>query len=240
MRLGTNALRAALVATALLGAAACGSGDGDDGGDDFADQSAADIKDAAIEDMKSVTSLKMDGTISESGEEVTLKLSSDTDGQCAGEISQSGGTAQFIGGDETFLKGDEAFWTNTTGGAQQAQQILALVGDKWAKVPAEAGSSFESFCDLDNLLEDFTKEDDSEVKKGDTDEVDGEDAIILEGTSDSGNPTKAWIAVDGKHHILKLQGEGDTSGSFTFSDYDEPVDAEAPPADEVVDLSQQG
>ncbi|RYP88605.1 hypothetical protein EKO23_01570 [Nocardioides guangzhouensis] len=238
MRLGTNALRAALVATGLLGAAACGSGDG--GGDDFADRSASDIKDAAIKDMKTVTSLTMDGTIKENGQELSLTLSSDTDGKCAGEISQGGGTARFIGGEETYLKGDEAFWTNSVGGAQQAQQILALVGDKWAKVPASAGASFESFCDLDNLLDDFTKEDDSTVKKGDTGAVDGEDAVVIEGTSDSGDPTKAWIAVDGKHHILKLQGEGDTSGSFTFSDYDEPVEADAPPSDEVVDLSQQG
>lgn len=240
MRLGTNALRAALVATALLGAAACGSSNADGGDSDFADQSASDIKDAAIKDMKTVTSLTMDGTIKEKGQELSLTLSSDTDGTCAGEITQGGGTAQFIGGDGTFLKGDEAFWTNTVGGAQQAQQILALVGDKWAKVPAEAGASFESFCDLDNLLEDFTKEDDSKVQKGDTEEVDGQDAVIIEGKSDSGDPTKAWIAVDGKHHILKLQGEGDTSGSFTFSEYDEPVKADAPASNEVVDLSQQG
>lgn len=238
MRLGTNALRAALVATALVGVAACGSGDSD-GGDDFTDQSATEIKDATIKDMKAVKSLTMDGTVEQGGQEIKLNLSADTDGTCAGEISQQGWTAEFIGGDETFIKANEDFWRSNFGA--NADQILALVGDKWAKVPEEAAASFDSFCDLDSFISEFTKDDDdSDVKKGDTDEVDGEDAIIIEGTTDDGDPSKAWIAVDGKHRILKLEGEGDAKISFAFTDYDEPVDADAPPSDEVVDLSQQG
>jgi hypothetical protein len=64
--------------------------------------------------------------------------------------------------------------------------------------------------------------------------------VELTGTSDEGDITHAWVATEGKHHILKLEGEGDEPGSLTFSGFDEPVDADAPPADEVVDLSQQG
>ena len=239
MRLGKSTLAAALATTVVLGASACGSKD-DGGSDGFTDKSAEDIKNAAIDDMKDVTSLTMEGTITSDGKEQKLKLSSSTDGTCAGEITVSGGTAQFISGEESFLKGDDAFWNGVAGSPAAAQQILALVGDKWAKVPPGQGG-FDSFCDLDNMLEDFTKDDsDGDVKKGDTDDIDGKEAIELTGKTDDGDTSHAWVATEGDHFILKLEAEGSQPGSFTFTDYNEPVDADAPPSEQVVDLSQRG
>jgi len=239
MRLGKSTLAAVLATTVVLGASACGSTD-DGGSDGFADKSAKDIKNAAIDDMTDVKSLTMEGTITTDGKEQKLKLSSSTDGKCAGEITVNGGTAQFINGEESFLKGDDAFWAGVAGSPQQAQQILTLVGDKWAKVPAGEGG-FDSFCDLDSLLEDFRKDDDdNDVTKGDTDDIDGKEAVELTGKTDDGDTSHAWVATEGDHYILKLEAEGSQPGSFTFTDYNEPVDADSPPDDQVVDLSQQG
>ena len=55
-----------------------------------------------------------------------------------------------------------------------------------------------------------------------------------------GNPVTAWVRAEGKHYIVKLERTGDESGTVEFSDYDEPVETEAPAEDEVVDLSELG
>jgi hypothetical protein len=115
-----------------------------------------------------------------------------------------------------------------------------MVGDKWARLPADQGD-FTEFCDIDGLMESIEDEDDdtTDVEKDGTEEVDGTEALVLSGEEDGGT-TRMWIAAEGDHHILKVSSEGgDSPGEFEFSDFDEPVDAEAPPEDEVVDLSQQ-
>ena len=62
------------------------------------------------------------------------------------------------------------------------------------------------FCDLDELLDEIDDDEpDEDTKKGETEEVDGEAAIIIEGETDEGDTTKAWVAVEGKHYILKLE-----------------------------------
>jgi hypothetical protein len=231
-----STLKAVLVATALLAAGACGSGDG---GSDFADQSAKEIEKAATKDMEDVKSLRLAGTVTEGGEDITIDIAADTDGQCAGSVTVQGGTAEFIKGEQTFLKGDQTFWEAATGGPQQAQQVLNLVGDKWAQVPEEAAASFEEFCDLDNLLDNFTEGTGGDLKKDGTEDVDGEDAVVLSGENEDGDPVKAWIATEGKHYFLKVEGGGKSSGTATLSDFNEKVDAAAPADDEVVDLTQQ-
>lgn len=235
-----HTLSASLVAVAL-GATACGSGSDDDGADAFADQSAEQIREDTIADMKKLKSLRMDGQITTDGEEVGLDLAMDKDGNCAGSVEMTGATAEFISNAEaTFLKGDEAFWQETTGGGPQADAVMKLVGDKWAKLPPGQGS-FESFCDIDSFLEELEDEDDEtkDVEKAGEEEVDGTEAVVLSGKDEDDGTTKIWIASEGEHHILKMSNEGeDSPGEFTFSDFDEPVDADAPSADDVVDLAQ--
>ena len=46
------------------------------------------------------------------------------------------------------------------------------------------------------------------------------------------------VAVDGEHYILKLQVLEGEKGTNTFSEFDEELDLEAPPKDEVIDFSQ--
>ena len=117
--------------------------------------------------------------------------------------------------------------------------IMGVVGDKWVVMPAEE-SEVSEFCDLDSLLDEFAEEsdDDKDVSKGETEEVDGEETIIIDGESDEGDPMKAWIATEGKHYILKLEvTDGEEPGTITFSEFNEDVDVEAPAEDEVIDLT---
>ncbi|WP_154402910.1 hypothetical protein [Nocardioides speluncae] len=191
----------------------------------FADKSADEIKDATIEDMKDVSAFTMAGTIDQDGGESELKFSMDEDGDCVGTLKRSGGTADFIvvKGEKSFFKADEALLTST-GQTDPAQ--VALMADKWIEQPVE---QTDNFCNLDKFLEEFEDVDeDREVTKGDTTEVDGEDAIELI-SKDEKETTIVSIATDGDHHVLKMEGKGgDEPGSFTFTDYNENVEAEEP------------
>jgi hypothetical protein len=211
-----------------LALAACGSDSGGD--DDFADGSVDEIKKAAIADMKALESMTLDGSLTQDGEELELTLSMDTDGNCVGTMTQSGGTAEFIGADGGFfLKGDEAFWRANTDPAQ-AEATVALVGDKWANLGPDAGG-FSDLCDLDSMIDDLADEKDDEGKefsKGDETTVDGDGAVEII-TKDGEETNTALVATEGEHYILEVTNEGgDDPGSFTLGGFDEPVDAKAP------------
>ena len=208
-------------------------------GSDFAEESSTDIQKAATTDMKAVKSLHLAGDVTTQGEEISLDLTLTDEGNCEGEVGVQGGTAQIISLDgKSWFKADEAFWEASAGEA--AGQITAMVGDKWVVQPGEA--SFASFCDLDTLLEELGSNDDREVtKQEDTEEIDGQEAVVLDSETSDGDPLTAWVSVDDPHHILQMQvDEGDEPGKVTFSEFDEEVSIEAPAKEDTIDLSQLG
>ncbi|MFP5320520.1 MAG: hypothetical protein ACLGIC_01590 [Acidimicrobiia bacterium] len=225
-----------IIATAaLLGA--CG---GDDASG-FADQPAADIVAAAEADMRAVTSLRMTGDLVVDGEDLAIDLALDTEGDCQGTLTQGGATAEIssVGG-TSYLRPDAAFWETFAG--EGASAIVELVGDRWVVVPGDDGD-FSEFCDLDQLLEEIGSDDDAEeepVVEG-TEDVDGQEAVRISSTTDEGDPVTAWVATSEPHVILRIEvTEGDEPGTITFSEFDEELEIEAPPEDEVVDLAELG
>lgn len=230
--LHTTGARLGLAATGVLVLlAGCGSS--------FADESAADIEKASTTDMKELSSLHMQGEITNQEEEITLDLSLTDEGNCTGTVGVQGGTAEIISLDgESWFKADDAFWEASAGEA--APEIIEVVGDKWVVQP-EGSGSFDAFCDLDTLLEELgTDEDkaDSE-KQDDTEEIDGQEAVVLETETDEGDPLTVWVAVDEPHYILQLEvTEGDEPGTVNFSEFDEEVDVEAPAEEDTIDLSE--
>ncbi|MQW77100.1 hypothetical protein GHK92_14565 [Nocardioides sp. dk4132] len=211
----------------------------------FADKPMKEIQEAAIADMKALDSVRMAGTITSDGAEMSLDLRLTTSGDCAGSITSDGAEAEIIGlGQESYLKGSKEFWTQSAGpgGEKQAEALIGLIGDKWAKVP---GGDFTEICDLDDFLDNLdddesdSAEDQGEVV-GETD-LDGTPAIEIVSEED-GEETTVWVgSEEDKHYILKLEVVGgDEPGHFTFSEFNEPLDVQAPAKDEVVDLGAAG
>ncbi len=224
---------------AVAGVAAVATLAGCGGGNNFAEQPAADIQKAAVADMKALDSVTMEGKLTQGDTELGLELSLNTDGDCTGSLTQGDGTAQLVStGGKSYLKGDEAFWTGTAGGADQGKAILAVLGDKWALFPQSTGG-FAEICDLDQLLSSLG-DGKSKLTKGDVSDVDGEEVVAVTSKADDGD-TVAKVATGDKHYILEISKDGGTdSGSFSFSKFDEPVDVQAPAEDQVVDLTQAG
>lgn len=207
------------------------------GGSDFADGSAEDIVKSAKSDMGDLKAVKVAGSISSGGEQIDLELQTDSDGNCTGSIGLGGGSAEILGVDgETWMKPDEAFWSSFAG--DSADQVMAAVGDKWVAIPAES-ESFNQFCDLDTLLDQLLKDDNTEstYSKSGTDEVDGEDVVKVD-NEENGETSTGYVLVDDPHYLVKVEKtEGADQGSMTFSEFDEDFDVEAPSADEIADLS---
>lgn len=236
-------LATAAVATSV---SACGSAaksssnaSASDAGKAFAAQPVKQIIAQAKTDMKSLTSMTMDGSITQKAGKLSLKLSFDTNGNCTGTIGMNGGSADLISvAGAGYLRGDEKFWRNNAGSS--APQILAVLGTRWAKLPPGA-NDFSSFCDLNKLLAEFDKKSGHQSDtKGTVTSVSGQDAIEIISTDKDGI-THAWVATTGKHYILKLEHTtGTEPGTMSFNGFDQPVDAKAPAKDQYVDLAALG
>ena len=225
-------LQRSLAITLVVGLATltgCGGG--------FADESVGTIKKAAISDMKTLESVRLAGSIEQDGGELDLDVQLNKSGECTGTIGQDGGTAEFISVDgASYLKGDEKFWVTSTGSEESAQQVLDLLGDKWALVPSSEGG-FSEICDLDELLTELDEDKAKSEEKCEETDVDGEEAVEITSEDEDGGTTRAFVATDEPHYILKVETKGgDEPGSFTFSDFDEKLDLEAPAEEDVVDL----
>jgi len=212
---------------------ACGGGDSD-----FTDQSGKKIADASKSAMKGLDSVKVAGTIKTDGQEMTIDLQTNDKGDCTGSIGIGDGSAELLGvGGDVWFKPDEAFWRTSAG--DSADQILAVVGDKWVVVPS-SGDGFDQFCDIDELLDQMlSSEDDEDSKytKGKTVEVDGDDAIAVDNTSEDDGTSTGYVLVDAPHYLVKIdKTEGEDTGSVAFSEFDEKFDVEAPAEGDVIDL----
>ena len=230
------------LAVASIGMAAALTACGGGGDDDFTAQSGSKIADQSKKAMEELEAVKVDGTVKSNGQEVSINMQTNNDGDCSGEIEVGGGKAELVGVDgKVWFKPDAAFWKASAG--DSADQIVAIVGDKWVVVPSDGGG-FDEFCDIDDLLDELVSDDDdddSKYEKGKTDEVDGEDAIAVEHKDDEGTST-GYVRVDAPHYLVKIEKtKGDDTGSVTFSEFDEKFTAEAPADDDVIDLdSLQG
>lgn len=207
------------------------------GGNDFADGSADDIAKSAKSAMGDLTSVKVSGDITSGGDQINIDLQTDKDGNCTGSIGVGAGSAELLGVDgDVWMKPDEAFWNSFAGSS--AAQVISLVGDKWVVVPQDQ-DSLNQFCDIDSLLEQMLKDDDtSTYSKAGTGSVDGDDVVKIDNKDKDGSTSTGYVLVDDPHYLVKIEKtEGKDTGSVTFSDFDEKVDVEAPADSDVVDLN---
>lgn len=234
-RLFTAAVTGALVAASLSG---CGSDDKDE--KKMADLSVEDIEKESKEAMGELTSLTYTLRTGSGATESVTEVSAEIDGDCAGTVDAAGSTTEFIRlkDGSSFMKADAAVWQAQA--PDQADQIIAMLGDKYAKMPS-GQDPFGDPCDLEGLIESIIEddEDDEEAKitKGDVTDVDGVEALEL--TSVEGEETTTLWVSNEDAWILKAEQQGAEGLTMEFADFDDVPDVEQPSKDEYVDLGGQ-
>lgn len=238
MRSAGSRVRVPVVVVAALAAVLTGCGDGDDGGGDFAEQSAEKIAEAAKDAMGDLTGVTIDGTLSSSDQQIEIEMSIGEGGNCTGSFSTEGATAEILGVDDTtWFKPDEAFW-ELSAGPENAPQIIAAVGDKWVTLPDD-DTSFKPFCDLEEFLGQLIDDDEATYTKGDLKEIDGEETIEIISDRPEQGTSSGYVLVDGDHYLVSIvKDEGEDPGEVTFSGFDEQPDVEAPAEDEQISLEE--
>ncbi|MFH8974810.1 hypothetical protein [Streptomyces sp. NPDC017890] len=235
-----TAVATASVSVALL--AGCG---GDSGGESkpFDGQSADDIAAKAVEATRQAKSMHVKGDNRlEDGTTVTIDVSVDQEKNCQGTIGTGETEAEVRHTDATlYLRGDEQYWRSAL--KQQpdaAREMLPKLRGKWVKMPANDATT-TGVCDKQGFIAamDEDKSERQGMKRGDTTEVDGEEAIKLTKKGSAGETLALYVATEGEPYILKTTTEGGKNpGSVTFGDYNKPVSPEQPSADQTVDMKE--
>ena len=207
--------------TTVFVLSACGSGS-----DSYQDTSPGDIANDVADAMKDVSSLHLEGTLIQNGQNIDVDLAMAKSGNCEGKMSVEGqGSFQLIvtNGDGYF-KPDEQFWR--TQGGPKADAIIDIVGDTWVAVTSEM-SQATAACDWGKFTSAFNDPKDDEIKKvTGTGEVDGEDTVTVSFESDQGNAGVANVLSSDPHYVAKMDVEKE--GDLTFSNFDDPIEPEAP------------
>lgn len=228
------------LAVASVGMAAALTACGGGGGDDFTEQSGQKIADASKKAMSGLDAVKVSGAVKTDGQEVSIDVQTNDKGDCTGSIGVGGGKAELLGvGGDVWFRPDEAFWRASAG--DTADQILAVVGDKWVVVPSD-DDGFDQFCNIDDLLDELIESDNEDgdtYTKKDTTDVDGDEVVPVEHKTDDDGTSVGYVRVDEPHYLVKVEKtDGDDSGEVTFSEFDKKFEVTAPASDEVVDLDK--
>ena len=211
----------------------------------FADLSGQEIVDKAVKATTGATSLTVKGDVPDGKDTIKLDMALDRRGECAGSMSMNGqGTVDLVKtGRTVYMKYDEAFLRAQGKGepASETDAVVEMLADRWAKTSATSSDAKDlaSFCDLDSLLADF-KDVHSAARKGAETTVDGVPAFTLT-ENDGKDRYTIYVATQGKPYLLKIENtSAKTPEVIAFSDYDQPVPAQAPKDKDIVDLDKLG
>ncbi|GAA1904169.1 lipoprotein [Streptomyces sodiiphilus] len=225
-------LAAAVAGVLAITVAGCG-GSGSDGA--FEGMSAQEIAEQSIEAMQGLTSLTLHATNESEEGTLEMRLSMSRDGLCTGTMALGEGETELIAVDgESYMRANDAFWESQAG--EDEQDMAELVDGRWIRMPGGTGGFSES-CDLEALLAELDAESLGEgAERADGEPVNGTDTVAL--ISEEGEETRtAYVAATGEPYILRMVTEGGPdAGTATFSDFDEPVEAQAPDEEDVVDF----
>lgn len=209
------------------------------GCDDAEDRSGEAILRAALDDMGALRSVRIAASLDAgpAASDVSVDLSVTDGGRCAGTLTVGNESARLVGDDgDLYLAGAVPFWDGLLGDGS-GQLVEDHLQGRWAKLPA-ARAGLAEVCELDALLDVVRDEIGSAPAKGGSREVDGTRVLTL--TSADGD-SSVTISADEPHHLRELTSTADgSSRTWSFRDFDEPVDVVVPDPADVAALTELG
>jgi hypothetical protein len=191
------------------------------------DQILAKAKAAA----KAASSVHLKGTVATSDSGTAVDLRYNRDAGTVGTVTVNGQAIQLVYSQDLFFKASPDTWTELTGDSRAGE----LLGERWVKIPPQA-PGFESVTTLAtfNRFIDKALTPEGGLAKTQTKTVRGLNVV---GIVEKANNETLYVATEGQPY--PVQAQSDTGqGALDFLDWNQPVDVQAPPPDQVVDLSK--
>ncbi len=196
-----------------------------------------DVAAAVAAALKAATSVHVSGKITDSGDTVQLDVHYAASGG-SGYVVESGQRIDLIGtATELYFKAAPAFWQQQLGNDPNANAILALMANKWVKVPPTNSdyADVASLVDKDKFADELLGSPDGPLAKTDGKTIGGIETVGLKDTSEG---SVLYIAKSGPPLPIELVGSsGADGGDVTFTDYNQPFTVQAPPPAQVFDLA---
>ncbi|MEU3604489.1 hypothetical protein AB0E83_03310 [Streptomyces sp. NPDC035033] len=226
---------AALACAAVaLCATACDSSPGDRTGPGILGRAIS-----ATESAKSVT-VHTDGL--SLSVPVKGRVSLDDRGNCTATMTYgTAGTAELIriGGKDVYLRRDEKLLRvqERHRSPEDLEALLDALGGRWTKPPVDGPDAPDELrlCAGKGIPAGLENGWDDDSAEGEATTVGGRKALKLaKPVGGDGGTTTVYIAAEGPPYLLKIVATGgEEPGTTTFSHYGRPVEAKAPPAEDV-------
>ncbi|MFJ9639037.1 hypothetical protein [Streptomyces sp. NPDC101178] len=212
--------------------------------DDIASLSAEQIADRSRDALLRASSLHLSarGSLDGSGDRMSVDLTLDRAGNCAGgvDMGEDGSVEIVKRADDVWLKPDKAFWETHVpiGGAT----FDAILDGRYMKAKADDPRllTVTEVCDLDTFRELVTDNPDATERgtltKGRETEVNGTPVIPVTRTQGTERLT-VDVATEGEPYPVRITVRGAEEGTVNFSGFDRPVPAGTPAASETVDVT---
>jgi len=185
----------------------------------------------AIGAEQKVGSVRITGTIHQSGVLISLALHVNGDGEGGGTFVQSGARIQLSRvGPILYFNAPTKFWA-----AHATKQQTATYGGKWIEVSAldSRFESFDQFLDAADLVSAVFSGHTTPLQVSKPTKLNGRkvvivsDTVVVKGKRTTG---RMYIASTGKPVVYKIVDQGPAeNGVINFSDYGKPVSISTPP-----------
>jgi hypothetical protein len=245
MKLATRGLTKAAAAagiSAMLALTGCGSDDSDGGGNADGGESSSSgaggsgsdsLPDDAVEALRGAESLHATGKMQWLLNPVDAEVRMDREGNCVGSVAdpERGSYEVIIQGDDVWVKPDARYWESEF--LYDAEMIAEIEGLYLHETRDEALSATLEICDPDTFV-DMTKsfvEINYEITEGEATEHEG---VPVRPFDTAGGDISMLVAAEGEPYPVYLKDPEYVDVDLTFSDFGEPVQVEAPPADSVI------
>ncbi|MEU5441391.1 hypothetical protein [Streptomyces griseofuscus] len=209
----------------------------------FEDLSPAQIAEKSRMVMAKLRSLRVTGSTTVEGKEMTVDVEVAGKRNCLGTFGMGGGTGQVRWYDGyTYTKGDKKFWRESAAEAgvssRQADAVVGLLAGRWIRKPAGSPDVDDEFpfCDTAAM---FTKDQsDSALKRGADTDVNGTRGVTLTGKDGAATRTLV-VATDGQPYDLRMSvAGGKEPQTVEFSGFNKPVTLAPPPTKNVIDMNK--
>jgi hypothetical protein len=229
-------IRAGVLACAVAGSAAialggCGSsGTGGATAGTGADRSAASLISAMKTAVRDATSMHLAGQLPNGGRPVALDIGVLRAGALAGTITQGGVPLQLIGTRGlVYVKATPAFLREL----RAAAAVCAVMCGKYVQMSGSQGSELAASLSMTSLTRSLIAGLPRFTRAGTT-TVRGQSAVVLRGADGS----TLDVAASGKPYPLRVVAPPGRGETVLFSHWDSVAAPAAPPASQVINLSQ--